>query len=267
DFPQQRSTYKSDAPQTSGSGQTIEAGSTPEDRARGNDPADQTKSARDWKPPTYLLLVLLALVGIGIGNYIHRHPISRWARTRPHEEAGPLPSPPADLNPPTTNGTLTSKHSAGVIEKLKLSRVTSTPKPVLLKKSISSNSPANSNLQQISADDVRLEEQLPSAPALSTSSGSDVTAVAAAQLTPAKLLRRVEPIFPDFAREAGLDGTILLSAIIARDGRLKDVKLVSGNRALATEAFRALREWRYRPYLLDGKPIEAETRIVMNFHR
>jgi protein TonB len=42
---------------------------------------------------------------------------------------------------------------------------------------------------------------------------------------------------------------------------------MSGNRALATEAFRALREWRYRPYLLDGKPIEAETHIVMNFHR
>jgi protein TonB len=87
----------------------------------------------------------------------------------------------------------------------------------------------------------------------------------AEQLTPAKLLHRVEPVVPDFAKDAGLQGTVLLSAIIGTDGRLKDVKFVSGDRALAVEAFRAVRDWRYRPYLLNGKPIEAETRIVMNF--
>jgi periplasmic protein TonB len=87
-----------------------------------------------------------------------------------------------------------------------------------------------------------------------------------AQLTPAKLLHRVEPVLPDFAKNSGEEGTVLLSAIIGTDGRLKDVKFVSGDRALAIEAFRAVRDWRYRPYLLNGKPIEAETRIVMNFH-
>jgi TonB family protein len=86
------------------------------------------------------------------------------------------------------------------------------------------------------------------------------------QLTPAKLIRRVEPNVPDFARDAGIAGPILLSATIGTDGRLKNIKLVSGNGALALEAFRAMREWRYEPYLLDGKPIEANTRIVINFH-
>jgi protein TonB len=86
-----------------------------------------------------------------------------------------------------------------------------------------------------------------------------------AQLTPAKLLHRVDPVVPDFAKEEGIDGTVLLSAVIGTDGKLKDVKFVSGDRALAIEAFRAVRDWRYRPYMLNGKPIEAETRIVMNF--
>ena len=86
------------------------------------------------------------------------------------------------------------------------------------------------------------------------------------QLTPAKLIRRVEPNVPDFARDAGIAGPILLSATIGTDGRLKNIKLVSGNGALALEAFRAMREWRYKPYLFDGKPIEAKTRIVIDFH-
>jgi protein TonB len=76
----------------------------------------------------------------------------------------------------------------------------------------------------------------------------------------------VDPVTPDFAKEAGIDGTVLLSAVIGTDGKLKDVKFVSGDRALAIEAFRAVRDWRYRPYMLNGRPIEAETRIVMNFH-
>ena len=50
------------------------------------------------------------------------------------------------------------------------------------------------------------------------------------------------------------------------NGKVKNVKLVSGNGALATEAFRAVRQWRYTPYLLKGEPIEVETRIVMDFN-
>jgi TonB family protein len=91
--------------------------------------------------------------------------------------------------------------------------------------------------------------------------------VASTQLTPAKLIHRVDPNFPEFARTAGIAGPILLSATIGKDGHLKNIKLVSGSNALALEAFRAMRQWRYKPYLLDGKPIEAETRIVIDFHR
>jgi hypothetical protein len=76
-----------------------------------------------------------------------------------------------------------------------------------------------------------------------------------AQLTPAKLLHRVDPVIPDFAKEAGIDGTVLLSAVIGTDGKLKDVKFVSGDRALAIEAFRAVRDWRLRnPHMLQKLP-------------
>jgi putative methionine-R-sulfoxide reductase with GAF domain len=87
------------------------------------------------------------------------------------------------------------------------------------------------------------------------------------RVTPGKLIHRVAPVLPDFAREGDIKGPLVLSATITKDGRLRNAKLVSGPPALAVEAFHALREWRYTPYLVDGHPIEAETRIVMDFER
>lgn len=87
------------------------------------------------------------------------------------------------------------------------------------------------------------------------------------RVTPGKLIHRVAPVVPDFAIEGDIKGPLVLSATITKDGRLRNAKLVSGPPALAVEAFHALREWRYTPYLVDGHPIEAETRIVMDFDR
>ena len=87
----------------------------------------------------------------------------------------------------------------------------------------------------------------------------------ASQVTKGRLLRRVNPVFPQFAKTAGIRGSVVIAATIGKDGRLKSMKLISGNGALAIEAFRAARQWVYAPYRLDGQAIEVDARIVMDF--
>ena len=235
----------------------------------------------NWKPHLYALLVaLFALLAVALGDFLDWHLSPHWARAQVATSAHPATAePPVGVAEPAVE-----KENSGALQTLPATAEDSSGfKPttrtgMLLRKTSARDETLRPSLRRISAEDVQVEEQVPAAAALAsvksgsaplsfTSPGTPPVDQLSAALTPAKLLHRVEPIFPDFAKEAGLDGTILLSAIIGTDGRLKDMKLVSGNRALATEAFRALRDWRYRPYLLNGKPIEAETRIVMNFHR
>jgi TonB family protein len=87
-----------------------------------------------------------------------------------------------------------------------------------------------------------------------------------AGVTGGQLLRRVPPIYPDFARRSGITGSVVLTGIVTKDGTVKHIKVVSGNSMLADAAVRAVSAWRYSPFMLNGKPVETETRIVLNFN-
>lgn len=79
------------------------------------------------------------------------------------------------------------------------------------------------------------------------------------------LIRRIEPTYPVVARTAGISGRVVLSATIARDGSIQSLHVVSGNRLLADAAIVAVRQWRYKPTLLNGQPVEVQTQITVNF--
>lgn len=81
------------------------------------------------------------------------------------------------------------------------------------------------------------------------------------------MIHRVAPAYPDLAKRAGVSGTVILSAMVAKDGSVTKLKLVKGSQLLAAEAIRAASQWRYSPFILDGKPIEVQTQIVMDFKR
>jgi len=81
----------------------------------------------------------------------------------------------------------------------------------------------------------------------------------------AMLLERVEPQYPGLARQAHLQGLVELHAVIARDGSIQSVEIVSGNVILAKAAREAVIRWRYRPTLLNGQPVEVETIIRVIF--
>ena len=81
----------------------------------------------------------------------------------------------------------------------------------------------------------------------------------------ALLVSRVEPIYPFVARQARISGTVELSGIIGTDGRIRELHVTGGNPWLAQAALEAVRQWIYRPTLLDGKPVEVLTTIQVNF--
>lgn len=79
------------------------------------------------------------------------------------------------------------------------------------------------------------------------------------------LLRKVEPTYPTLAREARIQGNVVLKAIIDRDGSIQDLQVVTGYPMLVPAAIQAVKQWRYRPYLLNGQPVEVETTITVIF--
>lgn len=79
------------------------------------------------------------------------------------------------------------------------------------------------------------------------------------------LIRRVQPIYPSIARNARIQGAVVLSAIISKEGTIENLHILSGHPLLAGAAIEAVRQWRYRPYVLNGEPVEVETQITVNF--
>ncbi len=75
----------------------------------------------------------------------------------------------------------------------------------------------------------------------------------------AKLLRQVMPQYPAIAKAARIQGTVVLHAVIAKDGTIKQLQFVSGPPLLVQAAMNAVREWRYQPTLLNGQPVEVDT--------
>jgi protein TonB len=79
------------------------------------------------------------------------------------------------------------------------------------------------------------------------------------------LVSRVDPVYPEQAKQAGIQGTVVLSAIISADGSVKSLRLVSGHPALTSAAIDAVKQWKYRPYLLNGRPVDYETTVTVKF--
>ncbi len=84
-------------------------------------------------------------------------------------------------------------------------------------------------------------------------------------LAEANLLHRVQPLYPTIARLAKIQGPVELRAVISKEGTIEGLTVIGGHPLLVASAIDAVRQWRYRPYLLNGDPIEVETNITVNF--
>jgi protein TonB len=81
----------------------------------------------------------------------------------------------------------------------------------------------------------------------------------------AKIIRQPKPIYPPLAKQARIQGVVKFTAIIARDGTIQSLQLISGHPLLAPAAMEAVKQWVYQPTLLNGEPVEVVTQIDVNF--
>ena len=79
------------------------------------------------------------------------------------------------------------------------------------------------------------------------------------------LIYRVEPAYPPLAKQARIQGVVVMTALIDKGGNVQNLQVVSGHPLLAPAAIEAVKQWRYKPFLLNGQPVEVETTVTVNF--
>jgi protein TonB len=79
------------------------------------------------------------------------------------------------------------------------------------------------------------------------------------------LLQKTVPLYPPIAKAARVSGTVVLQATISKAGTIENLHVISGPAMLQQSAMDAVKSWRYRPYLLNGDPVEVETTVNVVF--
>ena len=80
-----------------------------------------------------------------------------------------------------------------------------------------------------------------------------------------QISEKVAPIYPPLARQARIQGTVVLKVVVSKSGDVENMQLVSGHPMLAPAAIDAVKQWKYQPYLLNGNPVEVDTQVTVNF--
>ena len=80
------------------------------------------------------------------------------------------------------------------------------------------------------------------------------------------LQSQVEPVYPMIARRARVQGRVTLRAVISAQGTIESLQVIDGHPMLVSAALDAVKQWRYKPYMLSGQPVEVETTVFVNFH-
>jgi protein TonB len=85
-------------------------------------------------------------------------------------------------------------------------------------------------------------------------------------VTSGMLIKKTTPVYPAIAKTARVSGTVVLQATIDKSGVLENIRVASGPAMLQQSALDAVKSWRYKPYLLDGKPVEVDTTLNVVFN-
>jgi protein TonB len=136
----------------------------------------------------------------------------------------------------------------GGLKSLPTRKITTTaPSPV--------GAPPAPNLPQVAAVSELLKIGVGAAPSAPISTG----------VTGGRLVRKVDPVYPPTARVMGRAGSVVVSAVVSREGKLQNARVLSGDPLLGKAALEAASQWRYEPYRLNGSPVESQVTITFTF--
>src|SRR5437764_3422457 len=83
-------------------------------------------------------------------------------------------------------------------------------------------------------------------------------------VTAGLVIKKVNPTYPPLARTARVQGSVVLAAVIGKDGSIQNLHVLSGHPLLTQAALEAVKQWRYKPYILNGEPVEVDTQGTAN---
>lgn len=231
--------------------------------------------------------VLLAIVvGYRLGwQKIAAEKIAAEKKSTPSEQSGASTIRPEALavpvsgagNPPSSNSTANAAPSKG--ETPGSGRKDTSPGKSSTRSSESSPPEGGLAVYENGKEIFRMPPTGQASPAISAQKGSPpikndqppsaLVPAGIIELTPeaaeGSLLHRVEPEYPEAARQQKIQGAVVLDVRIGRDGGIQDVKVISGPSLLADAATTAVKQWRFRPQTRSGKPVEMQTRVTLNF--
>lgn len=84
-------------------------------------------------------------------------------------------------------------------------------------------------------------------------------------VTQGMVIRKVNPTYPQIAKTARVQGQVVLQAEISKDGSIENLRVLSGHPLLTQAALDAVKQWKYRPYILNGEPVPVETTVTVIF--
>lgn len=213
-------------------------------------PELQTSRKDDiWTSVLVVLVILVALtLGVLIGwrSAAHRATVESHARTNP---APPVSIPPAAgvSNQPTS-----------ALEAVKES--TKSQSTVQKRSPVAANQNVVPTGGLLVTENGKVIYRMPAsaAPRAVASAGETDSAGG-------RLIHRVEPEYPSGARTQRIQGSVVLDVQVLGDGTIGNISIVKGNPVLAEAAVQAVRQWKYQPYVLDGRSVESQTRVTINF--
>ena len=97
--------------------------------------------------------------------------------------------------------------------------------------------------------------------AANTTAGKKGPVQVSAHVMASRIVKQVQPKYPEEAKKKKIQGTVLLSVEVGKDGTVENLKVVSGPKELRQSATDAVRQWTYKPFLVDGNPVEVDTTI------
>ena len=248
---------------------------TPAETAAGELPAAapqpqpaSAKTRRRWELDWLIVIVFLVTFLIGLWEWLES-PSQTGDASQPSVFVVALEN--AFLRPPPAK-----KHTAGALESRAdsvlaeanslVSAIIGRASPVTVQAAgETTQSAATISGSQQPPPSVSHSRNNGNAPATSSSSLASALNSASGSNLAGMLLQKVLPVYPAQARREGVQGEVVLKAVIAKDGTIASLSPVQGPQQLTAAAMDAVQHWRFRPYQLNGKPVEVETNIRLNF--
>jgi len=249
----------------SGGDGSVSATSTAAGRSEAEAPIFSGEGAPDAWPRRRLWIALLVLLLVALALLASQQ--WPWLRQQLFRIDW-LPAPPAPSATATSAPALAEPREKPPASVKVPQPLPTTPKPSKAVQSPSAKPAPPTTIKRPLPGPVPLTSTLPEIEATS-STQPESAAPPRTRVSPAVaqggLIFKLDPEYPPVARLARIQGSVVLQAIIGKDGTVQQLQVVSGNPLLAGPALNAVKNWRYRPYLVDGQAVEVETTVTVNF--